>query len=495
MHHKTLSVPNLTQPNNGQSVHRQTAQFSPSSVNAEERDLQNSASSDTLVQDEPIESNEKRIAEEIPDLDPEPTRQMSTFNQGKAKTNGAASPLTPRQIKQRNSAKRNSIPRSNSSNSSIVSSSSSDSSSVSLNGQQQTDLAFLQTQKFDVEFMQTTRELFTHYPNAKISISVTVLSLLGENGQGMATPRQIEIDKPMFEKIVASQAKPQLQPPAPIRTTSTLSSPCSTPPSSASSNYETPAGNDLAEAIKRTAAEHLMKRQANAKQDLANRSTPVKSELEIAIQNRIQRRKSAETETDFVKRQSPPPPPPPMPPFQAPSTVNNFLPPPPSPQALHRLSCSASFPAPSTAPPPAPPPPPPLLAPEAIVQATLKPTKPPKPNLSPALIDPRSSSEFGALIAKKAAEKRAKFQETRPTANAVTFQPDGSKIFTATKNETQIETPPPKLLTPKPSAFVAVGISKKTATITQPIVESSDKFLLPNGTYTFLLVHKKCEMP
>lgn len=472
MQHKTLSVPNLSQPSNGQLVHRQTTQFSQSSaVKCDERDLQNSASSDTLVQDEPIESEEKRGVEEITDLDPEPTRQMSTFNQGKTKTNGSASPLTPRQIKQRNSAKRNSIPRSTSSNSSIVSSSSSDSSSVSLNGQQQADLAFLQTQKFDMEFMQTTRELFTHYPNAKISISVTVLSLLGENGQGMATPRQIEIDKPMFEKIAASQAKPQSQPPAPVRTTSTLSSPCSTPPSSSSSAYEVPIGNDLAEAIKRTAAEHLMKRQTNSKLDPTNRNTPVKNELEIAIQNRIQRRKSAETDTDCVKRQSPPPPPPPMPPAQASSNVNNFLPPPPSPQALHRLSCSTSFPAP------------PLQEQEPIIysnNSNLKPIKPPKPNLSSALIDPRSSSEFGALIAKKAAEKRAKFQETRPAANAVTFQPDGSKVFT--KNEVPIENTPPKLLTPKPSAFSSVGLSKKTVATVQPIIESPNKLVIPDGT-------------
>jgi hypothetical protein len=38
------------------------------------------------------------------------------------------------------------------------------------------------------------------------------------------------------------------------------------------------------------------------------------------------------------------------------------------------------------------------------------------------LLDPRSSSDFSELIAKKAAEKRAKFQESKPlTSNAVTF--------------------------------------------------------------------------
>ena len=54
---------------------------------------------------------------------------------------------------------------------------------------------------------------------------------------------------------------------------------------------------------------------------------------------------------------------------------------------------------------------------------------------SSQVVDPRSSSDFSALIAKKAAEKRAKFQETKPSINMVTYQADGLKNVVAQSNK------------------------------------------------------------
>ena len=102
---------------------------------------------------------------------------------------------------------------------------------------------------------------------------------------------------------------------------------------------------------------------------------------------------------------------PPPPPNAQTNLQNDNLPPPPSPTQLNRLNKIIS------------------------VTPVVKPISPPiKPNLSSpsggVIIDPRTSSDFSALIAKKAAEKRAKFTETKPSVHAVTFQADGSKVFT-----------------------------------------------------------------
>ena len=128
-----------------------------------------------------------------------------------------SSPLTPRQIKQRNTAKRNSIPRSSSSNQSATMTVHPPpilNTNQSLTAQQQSDLSFLQTQKFEKDFIQTTKDLFARYPNAKISISVTVSQIQnGTSQQPMVvqtqSTRQIEIDRVMFEKICTFQ---QIQP-------------------------------------------------------------------------------------------------------------------------------------------------------------------------------------------------------------------------------------------------------------------------------------------
>ena len=132
-----------------------------------------------------------------------------------------SSPLTPRQIKQRNTAKRNSIPRSSSSNQLTTASTTTGSTSSvilntnqSLTPQQQSDLSFLQTQKFEKDFIQTTKDLFARYPNAKISISVTVSQIQNGTSQQPTvvqtqSTRQIEIDRLMFDKICTFQ---QIQP-------------------------------------------------------------------------------------------------------------------------------------------------------------------------------------------------------------------------------------------------------------------------------------------
>ena len=128
-----------------------------------------------------------------------------------------SSPLTPRQIKQRNTAKRNSIPRSSSSNQTATMTVQPPpilNTNQSLTAQQQSDLSFLQTQKFEKDFIQTTKDLFARYPNAKISISVTVSQIQNGTSQQPTvvqtqSTRQIEIDRVMFEKICTFQ---QIQP-------------------------------------------------------------------------------------------------------------------------------------------------------------------------------------------------------------------------------------------------------------------------------------------
>ncbi len=106
----------------------------------------------------------------------------------------------------------------------------------------------------------------------------------------------------------------------------------------------------------------------------------------------------------------PPPPPPPV-------ASNQEFPPPPSPQQLHRL----------------------IEPSNNKVIINVKHSNNNNNNNSNNVVDPRLSSDFGALIAKKAAEKRAKFQETKPSVNAVTFQPDGSKIYSTSNNNLSID--------------------------------------------------------
>lgn len=149
---------------------------------------------------------------------------MGTANKTGPASQQSPSPLTPRQIKQRNTAKRNSIPRSTSSGSAI--------GTANAAGSLDDDLSFLQAQKFDAEFLLTTKELFQRFPNAKISISVTLSPLQADTKAATSQQRQIEIDRHMFERLCASSSvnmptavsSAKVQPKAPIRTTSVLTS-------------------------------------------------------------------------------------------------------------------------------------------------------------------------------------------------------------------------------------------------------------------------------
>lgn len=394
------------------------------------------------------------------------------------------SPLTPRQIKQRNNAKRGSI--SHQPNDSNVQ------SAAVLNSRQESDLQFLKSQKFDEEFIQTTKDLFSHYPNAKISISVSVQTYDESEStlNQVETNRQIEIDRVMFNKILESNEFINM-----ARNTSTYhEASCTSTHSSSSSGYtsssinsdQTPSINlkseDLNEAIKKAANEHLIKKQSMPINPLPSKnfnSNPnklvnasfqhqqnlsVKNELQRALENRLRKTMNLEAEqqqqqqvdqknstnnetltvSNVIQKPTtsppspplPPPPPPPLPNPQVNGISANLFPPPPSPQALHRLSSVEQNENNQGLPPP---PPPPLFNQTPPQQAQTHQVAPSQTNASKnvksmitnyqKLSDPRSSSDFGALIAQKAAEKRAKFQEAKPTANTVTFQPDGSKLF------------------------------------------------------------------
>jgi hypothetical protein len=310
--------------------------------------------------------------------------------------------------------------------------------------------------------------------------------------------------------------------------------------SSSSSAYDTgllqhepqmPKQEELNEAIKRVAAEHLIKRQSQQSSDLSSPiyraslpngngsnvfqlkqqlnnqvkssfhvgSAAVKNELERALENRLRKQQQQEQSSQLPQQeqqtivnkrnvprdppppvpsvesnaavvvlpQSPPPPPPPpmvAPLFSKPTPVqllsNNScssFPPPPSPLALRRLSTTTIDVNPnisnkspiSPGPPPPPPPLPASASPTLHVSVVTTPPVSTPSNLNvksiinnyqqttQQLLDPRTSSDFSELIAKKAAEKRAKFQETKPLiSNAVTFQPDGSKVFATTTTTT-----------------------------------------------------------
>ncbi len=548
--------------------------------------VQNSASSDTLVQEESdIDHGTSAVHECQPDYDlnddtinsymeppadydqlQQQKSKLTTFNQTRPviglsnnvnsnispsnlimminntnsstnqKSPSIQSPLTPRQLKQRNTAKRNSVPCRSSSSTPTIN----DPSTTTLTQQQLSDLQFLQSQKFDTDFIQTTNDLFTRYPHAKISISVTVSSYqTATNGtkqlQTNQTTRQIEIDKQMFDKIVQFQNvafPPKIQPQTPIRTTSTLTpatastttasglkyssfSSSSSPSSSSSassyssSNYDsaicmeksTSGVEDLHEAIKRVANEHILKRQlqqqsSTIKEEVQtpsidpSKSTAKfgnprklstnssgsgsssdfsgKSELELAIENRFKRQSQSAESSTVVEaacvqstKLSPPPAPPLPQVFKVPGSPP--LPSPPSPLALQRIN-STEQQRPNC------PPPPPPIAPFLNGTATIsKQPQTVKQMISNAnnnnvsgiqqasfklsAQDPRSSSDFSALIAKKAAEKRAAFTELpKPSVNAVTFQ--GGEVCNSTEqNVVKIQVEKPKIVS-KPAISV-----------------------------------------
>lgn len=383
-----------------------------------------------------------------------------------------SSPLTPRQIKQRNTAKRNSMPKTNGTllMNNQISRSELMNSCVEESGEddkytssQLRDLEFLKSQQFDAEFIRTTGELFVRYPSAKISISVVSTNSSNEQDK---TTRQVEIDKNMFDKIcayhqeqqapqssVVSTSPPKIQPPTPARTTSI------------------PVVETAPVSNKPTEKQHKPGSHVDQLKQQFNQPTSstgpvcVKSELERAIENRmrrtsqlnLQQTSNSESSTDASvnKRNLPRDPPPALPQVDA----HQSFPPPPSPKQLKRLNSSTSTVTTpmisQQVPPPAPPLPTSFNSIKPSTTTIYQSNKTTVTNCSvnvtnnegnkvksivnslqqhqqssQVINDPRMSSDFGALIAKKAAEKRAKFQENKtPVSNAVTFQPDGSKVF------------------------------------------------------------------
>ncbi len=461
--------------------------------------VETSASNDTLVQEDPnclhLDNNyeENHIAENTTQYNEPEYDQAGDLIASKAMNNNLVlmannksntSPLTPRQIKQRNNAKRGSISHQpNDLNAQSV---------AVLNSRQESDLQFLKSQKFDEEFIQTTKDLFSHYPNAKISISVSVQTYDESDStlNQVETNRQIEIDRAMFNKILENNEFINIPQPIPTHESNTISTHSSSSGYTSSSvgTEQAPSINlkseDLNEAIKKAANEHLIKKQSMTTNILPNKnlnSNPnkfmansfqqqqnlsVKNELQKALENRLRKTMNLEAQqqqqadqkhsttnetltiSNVVQKPTssppspplPPPPPPPLPNPQVNGISANAFPPPPSPQALHRLSSVEQNE--NTMPPP---PPPPLFNQNPPQQSQIHYVAPSQTNTSKnvksmitnyqKLSDPRSSSDFSALIAQKAAEKRAKFQEAKPTTNAVTFQADGSKLFVSNNNK------------------------------------------------------------
>ncbi len=471
--------------------------------------FQSSPSSDTLVQDDPpsngtltgidaqYQLQNESVYEPPNDYDLEDedlSNNLHNHNQNNGNTTlnssslnnsmcnrsilvTGSSPLTPRQIKQRNTAKRNSI-ATNYSDFSLNQSITSNYSTNNSNGftaAQLRDLAFLQTQKFDSDFIRTTNELFVRYPNAKISISVIKASQKNDTQQQVT--QQVEIDRNMFDKICAFHDHQQQH-----QKNFVKSQLPQTPPRTSSVQQQ-----QLISTPNKTNQSHVEQIKEKFYQNFPVDS--VKSELERAIENRM-RRQSLIVSTQQQQQQQ----------QITPNTIydqnNNYnnssnqqtvkkinsnlnsdltvmqnassFPPPPSPKELHRLAritehnntainnsiCNETSTISSIS---SPPPPPPL--PDSFDNLKITSSNSDNNNNSQQLEakvnvksivnnfqqkvqhnnnlmnvsnDPRMSSDFSALIAKKAAEKRAKFMENKPmnsVANAVTYQSDGSKVY------------------------------------------------------------------
>jgi len=227
-----------------------------------------------------------------------------------------------------------------------------------------------------------------------------------------------------------------------------------------------------------------------------------KTELEYAIENRF-KRQSQSIEPAAVQSSHPPPPPPLPQAFKVPGSPP--LPTPPSPQALERLNSNEQQQRPSC------PPPPPPIAPflNGTAPATCKQPQTVKQMITNAnnsinssnnsglhsqggpltrhsVQDPRSSSDFSALIAKKAAEKRAAFNEVpKPSVNAVTFQ--GGEVSSGEQNVVKIQVEKPKIVAKPavPSCQPVVANVVKQNNFSKvtvgPIVGSSNSVTIVSG--------------
>ncbi len=362
---------------------------------------------------------------------PPPPAMLSTFS-----TNIKSSPLTPRQIKQRNSAKRTTVPRSDS-----------------------------QSNLNDAETNHQTSTNVNHIPPPPppplsivppltLSLTPQMNNKNRASSQPPVTPTRTTSTLVYMNSVNPKPAVEEQQSSPMIKSQTFTNGPINNGNDPKKLNQQLSHRNELEKAI-----ENRIKR-ANGIVD-SPPETPTKATINpVVIQNGIVSKRISnindsspqhngnKTSTfskpttsneinDLNKRNLPRDPPPPPPPVSIPPVLNGSnksvidvtIPPPPPPPSMQTILDHNSN---------LPPPPSPtqLNRLNKIISVTpvVKPISPPnKPNLtSPSggtVIDPRTSSDFSALIAKKAAEKRAKFQETKPSVNAVTFQADGSKVF------------------------------------------------------------------
>jgi hypothetical protein len=150
----------------------------------------------------------------------------------------------------------------------------------------------------------------------------------------------------------------------------------------------------------------------------ARKATPTSSDNELKVPQSYWGKPTANQQNQYLESSTislPPPPPINVDNLAANgSSSDENLPPPPSPNALNRIQITS----------------PPIIK-TTSAQSASRNNTPSATTLLPSqpqVVDPRTSSDFSQVIAKKAAEKRAKFQETKPTVQAVTYQSDSVKF-------------------------------------------------------------------
>lgn len=466
---KTLSYPNIAfEPTQQQQTTSQTTNHSSSfdaSQNINDSTLvsennDNRASSDTLVQEE-ITLREPEIDYDQEDATPYASTSVQNITSPSvpppppplpppAFSNNStilttfstckSSPLTPRQLKQRNSAKKTSI-----------------SGDIEQTLADDQLIEKLKSLKFNSSFVNSSKDYFARNPTKILTVNLSNVIVIS-NRSNIEIPNEVYLNKDSFERIICQQyqlndSKPNTPPQVPIRTSSSLLTLNNLNPNAPIGGSTLNINDTLNDQIKRAAQERLMKlksveQPSSPRNPLNRQSIEIKSELEQAIENHRLKRMSMAFENTNRRNQphDPPPPPPldvsidsdsiskiPLPPpppptlMLAPTTLDNGLPPPPSPTALSRLT-NANNPAtpviklttnsPRT---------PQIVGSNVNNKANLLPTPP------QLVSDPRTSSDFGEIIKKKAAEKLSKFQESKPSVNTVTFNPDGSKVYNTPK--------------------------------------------------------------
>jgi hypothetical protein len=489
---KTYSVPNLAQQlnennttkiitvnNNEKKIYQhQTSDNSDSlstssstslSIKKHQLTKKSNASSDTLVQDDNNFEPEIDYQDDDNDdnnnnkptlIQPLPPSMLSTFSSSTNLTNIKSSPLTPRQLKQRNSAKR-SISRSSSTcniNDTINETEQTSTppppppppfmQSITITPQQQNNrsssqppvtptrtsstLVYVTTTKKPEEPIKNQEPIIkSNGFNNNTTTSSSAKQLIEMNNnkwqQSQQPPLQFAVRNEL-EKAIENRIKRTNNIPETVNKTSTFAKP--------NNIYDSNAGVN--------------------KRNLP-REPPPPPPVTVPPALRIR---------DTIEF---PPPPPPLPSSSS-STIpvttmlhvdHNNLPPPPSPTQLNRLN--------------------------KIVNVVSPVIKLASPIQNQSVIDPRTSSDFGALIAKKAAEKRAKFHEAKPSVNAVTFQADGSKVFTNSENLLTISSNNESQQIPNQSNYLKQnGITvKKTVNSVKPLVNNNNS-AAELGMFVFL---------